>query len=127
MEFRIGRGRGMPGMEERREMRVIRSSTQDEMGGAAARLMRLCEDAAISKKLDRALELAAKVAARRAAPIPDMKGVSSLSEMARHPGPSASQAAAQWSGDYATRQARLCAESEAAYAARNPHKRGGSK
>ena len=39
------------------------------------------------------------------------------------PGPIVAPAAAQWRAAYAVREARVCAESEAAYAARNPHKR----
>lgn len=123
MEFEVGRGKGMPKAKEHERMGVVRVRTQDEVGEAASWLKQLCADAAISKKVDRVMELTEKVAARRAAAIPDTKGAPSLSEMARSPGPSASQMAAQWRAAYAVREARVCAESEAAYAARNPHKR----
>lgn len=80
-------------------------------------------DREISAKLDHIVELTQKVAARKAAPIPSVPGVRSVSEMASSPGPSAAQMAARWQSAYEARAARVCAESEAAYAARNPHKK----
>lgn len=73
----------------------------------------------ISAKLDRVLKLTRDVVTQRTASIPSMPGVPSLAEMASRSGPSAGQLAA-----YEAKAAQKCAESEAVYAARNPHKKG---
>lgn len=78
----------------------------------------------ISAKLDRVLKLTRDVVTQRTASIPSMPGVPSLAEMASRSGPSAGQLAAQWQAAYEVKAARKCAESEAVYAARNPHKKG---
>lgn len=42
-------------------------------------------------------------------------------------GPSTGQMARSWADEYAAKQAKICAEAEAAYAARNPHEKGAAK
>lgn len=96
---------------------------QGKRPGAVARFEKLCRDALLNAKMDRATELLERVMAARARPIPDAEGAgpnpAELADLNRyHPGPwelDAQRAAAQ-------DQARICAEAEAAYAARNPHK-----
>ena len=61
------------------------------------------------------MDLAERVAARGKGPL--LKGPDTTE------GPTAGQLTQQWRRDYEARAARICAESEAAYAARNPHKR----
>lgn len=90
---------------------------------ARSRFERVCRDALLNAKLDRATELLARVMASRSRPIPDAEGAgpsaAELADMNRyHPSPwemDAQRAAAQ-------DQARICREAEASYAARNPHK-----
>lgn len=96
---------------------------QGKRPGAVARFEKLCRDALLNAKMDRATELLARVMASRSRPIPDAEGAgpsaAELADMNRyHPSPwemDAQRAAAQ-------DQARICREAEASYAARNPHK-----
>lgn len=91
-------------------------------GGVAARFERACRDALLEAKADRAAELLARITAARSRPIPDAEGAGpSPWELMNGPVLSAGEIEAQRAA--AIDQARLCAESEAAYAARNPHKK----
>ena len=132
--FYCGKGRATPGSMAQNGAKVISVATGTEKD--AFKMLCAAVTAAtdaqpsgakvggnISAKVDRVVELTRQVVARRTAPIHSMPSVPSLSEMARSPGPSAGQLAAQWQTAYAARAAKACAESEAAYAARNPHKK----
>lgn len=89
---------------------------------AMARFERICRDALLEAKVDRAAELLARITAARSRPIPDAEGAGpSPWELMNGPVLSAGEIEAQRAA--AIDQARLCAESEAAYAARNPHKK----
>lgn len=94
-------------------------STRQRSGAAAAQLHKLCAQAQLSAKLDRALELLTRdtamreqQAARRNMKIESFPGVLSEQELAD-----------QWRKAYEAREAQICAEAKAAYDARNPHKR----
>lgn len=88
---------------------------------AVARFMRVCRDAEVSAKMDRAVELAERLAARRSRPIPDAPGAGpSLQELLAMCQLSPDEMEAQRRTAYDFE--RACAESEAAYTARNPHK-----
>lgn len=129
--FHCGKGRATPGSMAPGGARVISVPTQTDSAKWATAFYRLCAAATtdakpsgdISAKVDRIVELTQKVVARRTAPIPSMPGTYSFSEMARSPGPSTDQMAAQWRAAYEARAAKACAESESVYAARNPHKK----
>lgn len=120
--FEVGRGRAMSAtVKGNGQMRVITVPTADEQNryrAAADHLKQACDAAymaRLSEKADRAAELLERVAARKRAE--RLEGPDTTL------GPSAGQLAEQWRRDYAARAAQLCAESEAAYAARNPHKK----
>lgn len=90
---------------------------------ATARFERVCRDAALSAKMDRAVELLERIKAARSRPIPDDENA----------GPSVAELAGMYQSPSAFEMDRLrkaaedetqrCREAEAAYAARNPHKR----
>ena len=107
------------------EYRVIPSGGRErekKPSAAVARFERACRDALMEAKVDRAAELLARIAAARSRPIPDAEGAGpSPWELMNGPVLSAGEIEAQRAA--AIDQARLCAESEAAYAARNPHKK----
>lgn len=110
------------------EARTVRRGGQGrekKPSAAMARFERACRDALLEAKVDRAAELMARIAAARSRPIPDAEGA----------GPTPWELMAQYqpsTGEMVTRSAgavdmaQLCAESEAAYAARNPHRREGA-
>lgn len=131
MKFEVGFGRVLPNnTKETGQMRVITVPTGDEQDryrAACDNLKRVCDTAVINASLEKKAGQVSKalerMATRRTAPIHSMPGTASLSELARSPGPSAGQLAAQWQAAYAAHAAQICAESEAAYAARNPHKK----
>lgn len=106
---------------------VLPSGAQqwEEKAGVVARFERACRDALMEAKVDRAAELLARITAARSRPIPDAEGAGpSPWELMNGPVPSAGEMKAQRAA--AIDQARICAESEAAYAARNPHRREGA-
>lgn len=87
---------------------------------AVARFNRVCRGAVRNAKADQAVELANKlvkqIAARRSQPIPDALSAGPTAEelfRAFQPAPD--------------KQTQTCAQSEAAYAARNPHKKDAAK
>lgn len=88
---------------------------------AVARFMRVCRDAEVSAKIDRAVELMERLAAHRSRPVPDAPGAGpSLQELLAMYQPSTDEMEAQRC--VSCDSERVCAESEAAYAARNPHR-----
>lgn len=89
--------------------RTILASGQQHSGAAvAAKFQAAVRTARINAKLERAAELAERLAARRTPPVQ---------------APSPAELAEQWRRDYAAREARVCAEAKAAYDARNPHRK----
>ena len=83
---------------------------EERHSAAVARFEVACQDALLEAKVDRAVELMARISASRNRPIPD----------APNAGPNPFEMEAQRTAgiDFA----KLCADAEAAYAARNPHK-----
>ena len=100
---------------------VTRDRKEDHQT-AVARFERVCQDALLEAKVDRAVELMARIAAARNRPIPDdpNAGPSPWELMAGQIF-SAGELDAQRE---AVDQEQVCREAEAAYAARNPHKVG---
>lgn len=94
-------------------LEYLRKATQDAQVQAKAK-EKAARDAQTAAKVDRIAAMAERIAARRAAPIPDAKNA----------GPSVRQL---FDRDQLRAQAfnALCRESEAAYAARNPHRKNG--
>ena len=99
-------------------------SQQERHRAAVARLEKLARDAQIAAKMDRAAELIERITAARNRPIPD----------APNAGPTAWELMNQYQPSFeemsrvsAEDMARRCAESEAAYAARNPHSKEGKQ
>lgn len=89
---------------------------------AVARFARVCQDAELAAKVDRAVELMERLATFRSRPIPDAPGAGpSLQELLAmyQPSPDEMEAQRRTACDFE----RVCAESEAAYDARNPHRR----
>lgn len=92
-------------------------------GAAVARFKRACRDALMEAKVDRAVELMERITAARSRPIHDAEGAGPNPwELMAGKILSAEELDAQRMS--ADAQARICAEAEAAYAARNPHRRG---
>lgn len=97
-----------------------RTARRERDKAAVARLEKACRDARIAGKLDRVAELMDRVAAARSRPIPDAEDAGpSVWELVNQYQPSAEE----MSRAAAEEMDRRCAESQAAYAARNPHKR----
>ena len=85
-----------------------------------ARAVKALDMAIAALEADYSAGLNARITAARNRPIPDHEGAGlNPWQMAAQRQPSADE----MNRRYAANQARICAESEAAYAARNPHKR----
>lgn len=102
---------------------VIPSGGTQPHSSAVAQFKRACRDALMEAKVDRAVELMERITAARSRPIPDAEGAGPNPwELMAGEILSAEELDAQRMS--ADAQARICAEAEAAYAARNPHRRG---